>query len=275
MSRESERVKTILELLNLADVVSVNTVVDIGGDSGVILNELVATLNIANPICVDINCSKEFENIKYLDVDEKENKLDIRSKSVDLILALVSFHHFKNIDKLVAEMNRISIPTINRYPGTVLIIREHDAQPEDQPYLDFVHLIEIIRRYGSKSMDFIKGFHAGYFTRLGLRQSLETAGWEFIGSVDYPADIPNPQHLYSSIFMYAGNGKPWLTPIISTTQYTLEKGNLLQVLDTVDTDIYFKVLKKNGFYRKEASQLLKTRTIPNFINLYIKLKNYY
>jgi SAM-dependent methyltransferase len=272
MSRESERTNTILELIQLVNIISIRTVVDIGGDSGAIINDLTSKLQITKAICVDINCKKEFENITYLDIDEKENKLDIKSKSIDLILTLVSFHHFKNADKLVAEMNRISIPLINRYPGTLLIIREHDAQPEDQPYLDFVHLIEIIKRYGSNSINFLQGFHAGYFTRLGLRQSLETAGWDYIGSSDYPADIANPQKLYSSIFMYAGNGKPWLTPLVSTTQYTLQKGNLLQILDYADLDPYYKVLKKNGFYRKEASLLLKTRTIGNFVDLFQKLK---
>jgi ubiquinone/menaquinone biosynthesis C-methylase UbiE len=273
MSREFERTNTIIELMHTAGVSEINTYVDLGGDSGAITNELATRIKIPNAICADINiCSEEHKNIRYLKIDEDKSIIDLPDATVDLFTALVSFHHLKNPNKIIEEINRLSHPETEHTKGTLLILREHDATAEDQPYLDFVHLIEIIKRYGEKSLEFISKFHVGYFSRLGLRQSLENAGWKYISSSDYPSGISNPQKLYSSIFTYIGNGKAWLTPQINTTEYTLNNGTLLKILDKVHNTNYFKVLKKNNIFGKSATSLLRIRELHTFIKEFKKLK---
>jgi len=68
---------------------------------------------------------------------------------------------------------------------------------------------------------FSKTFMLVIFSRQGLRDSLDAVGFKYLGSVDYPKDIPNPQKLYSSIFEFTGVGKSWLTPLVMTTQYRI------------------------------------------------------
>ena len=97
-----------------------------------------------------------------------------------MITMFVSFHHFKEPDKVIKEIMRIS------RPGTLLIIREHDASQEIQPYLDFVHLIETIKDYGKNSLKFLYTYHAGYFSSIGLQSSFENIGCQSLASVVYP-----------------------------------------------------------------------------------------
>lgn len=264
MSKEFERTNTIIELMNLAGITEIKSAIDIGGDTGSIISELSTRLSLETAICADINITTECKNVTYLHIDESKNTLDVSDSSIDLVLALVSFHHLKNPDKLMSEINRIS------HKGTLLIIREHDAEPADQPYLDFIHLLEIIKRYGIKSKDFISKFHVSYFSRLGLRSSLEQAGWNYINSIDYPIDIPNPQKLYSSVFQYTGIGKSWLTPLSNTTEYTLKNEKLLSILDNTNQSNYIKALKKNGIYGKVAISLLQIRNLGFFISQFLK-----
>ena len=263
MSRTSERSTTVIDLLKFAETITLDTYVDIGCGDGSITNEISTDLKIAESYCVDIlPNSEKYPKLSFQQISENDLKLDIIDHSIDLITAFVSLHHIKNIDKLMDEILRIS------HHNTILIIREHDVKPEDQPYIDFVHLIEIIKRYDQDSENFIKTFHSGYFSRLGLKDSLEAIGYKYVASYDYPRSVPNPQKLYTSIFQFSGPQKSWLTPLVQSTEYKITNGRLLEVLRKVDLTNYYKVLKKNSIFGKKAHLLLQQSKISEFIKLY-------
>jgi len=304
--RVIERTDTIVNLLNIAPEVIINSYLDLGCGSAEITSAVAEALKIEKSYCADIISNpKNYSNLIYLQIEEKENKIDIPDKTVDLITCLVSIHHFRNLEMVISEIDRISKPgeiilnedydkyELDKYesdydsrldnqfdsqsqpksqnttiiPGTFLIIREHDAIPSMQPYLDFIHLIELIKK---DIFDF-NNFYASYYQRTSLQNSLEIHGWKYITSVDYPKNIPNPQGLYTSLFMFTGVKIPFLVPMPQTTEYRLNNGKLLDYVSKLRRkDLYIKALKKIGIDMWLIHKLLNISDIDYFTDELIK-----
>ena len=267
MSREIERTKNVLELTSEIPNFAPINYLDIGSADGSITNEIAKTFKIENAYAADILIIKEkLPNLNYLTIIEDAEELKIPDHSIDLITLFVSFHHFKNPESIVAEILRVS------KVGTVLIIREHDVTPLDQPYIDFVHLIEIAKESKRNYQKFIEAFHVGYFSKSDLEASLNNLGFKFLKGITYPE--PNPQRLYTSAFVFSGSDKLWLTPRIQTSQYRIDNGRLLEYLDLIsESDLlkYSKVLKKNGIFGYNLNKMMKIRKINLFMDTFLSM----
>jgi hypothetical protein len=183
-------------------------------------------------------------------------------------------HHFKNLRQMMSEINRVSIAgnLEEHTQGTFLIIREHDVTDKyTQPYLDFIHLLELIK----KDLYDYDQFYANYYKRSDLRHSLESNGWVYVDSVDYPASQKNPQRLYSSIFMYTGSSGKWLTPINVGTEYRIDNDKLFQYIRNIsnseELNNYVKVLFKHKIYKGDALRLLRSRNNTEFTKNFLQL----
>lgn len=268
--RIPERVRVVKKLLDdVKDIqnitnIEINNYLDLGCGDGNISTALSEELNIKNTYCSDvIKPDLIGENINFLPIDEKENKIDLPDNSVNLITCFMSIHHFKNLSKMINEIDRISIKNTDTINGTYLIIREHDCNKESQPYLDFVHLIYLVQ----KKLN-ISEYYSSYYKRSDLQKSLEIHGWKYITSYDYPTDSPNPQKIYSSIFLFTGINKQWISPFLQTSDYKLNEDKLLSYICKLnDKKMYVKVLRKYDIPEYTIKDLLYKNNNKDFSEL--------
>ena len=265
--RINDRVNTVLQLLDDSKEFNPKNYLDLGCGNGDITSGLSTELNISNSYCADITVPEyKYQNLNYLHIDPNNNYLDIPDSSIELITAFVSLHHIKNLKEMISELDRISIQD-----NTYLIIREHDCISYIQPYLDFIHLLELIKY---NNLDF-ENYVGNYYNRINLQRCLESHGWEYIKSIDYPSNISNPQRLYSSIFLFKGIKNEWTDPIIIKTKYTLQNDSLFTYINNINSNNelnnYIKVLYKHGINKKIAYELLKCRSNMEFVKKYINL----
>ncbi len=122
------------------------TIVDIGGGNGDVLHELNVVLgkervNIPkeNLICVETKTDwgeeYPFSNKDISYVFWNNNSIKVDTGSADVILCMVSLHHMKD-KTLVNTLNEIH--RILK-PNGVLLIKEHDANTESRPYIEWEH----------------------------------------------------------------------------------------------------------------------------------------
>jgi ubiquinone/menaquinone biosynthesis C-methylase UbiE len=109
------------------------TILDYGCGDGQIAICLASHINITDPgniYCVDIKPAN-ITGARYL-----SNTSTIPSGSINLAIALVSFHHMKNVNDNIAELRRVITA------DGILIIREHDFDGSiaQRAYLDLIHL---------------------------------------------------------------------------------------------------------------------------------------
>ena len=253
--RSHKRVRIIKNLLRAANACQLDTYLDLGCGDASISDSVVDEIKISSGYCADIiKPEKENKNLKFIQIDEDKNVLMMPDKSIDLITCLVSIHHFKNLRKMIQEMNRIS------HLNTYLIIREHNANPEDQIYLDFVHLIYLIQKNVP-----IQDFYSSYYNRKDLRETLEQSGWKYIASEDYPAQT-NYQKIYSSIYKYVGGGKSEAKlPEKQTTKYTLQNNNLLEGIQKLtDKKLYWSYLRHRKIPDEIILYLMESISLEEF-----------
>jgi ubiquinone/menaquinone biosynthesis C-methylase UbiE len=267
--RIDNRVSIINQLLQKTIIKKIDTYLDLGCGDGTITTAVGTELNTRTTYCADIIEIKEnYDNLTYLQIDEKENKLNISDKSIDLITCLVSIHHFQNLANMISEMNRVS------KIGTYLIIREHDATLTLQPYLDFIHFIYLIE----KGLNF-EDYYGAYYTKEELRKSFENHGWKHLYTIDNDSSdlttelkIANPQKIYHSIFEFIGIKEKWINPIAQTSEFRLNNNKLLKYISGLyNKQIYVKVLKKHGIKKKDAEFLLKITDNKLFAEQYLKI----
>jgi ubiquinone/menaquinone biosynthesis C-methylase UbiE len=267
LNRANERVNTVIQLLSEFKNPEIHTYLDIGSGDGSIAVNLKDSLNIDTAYSSDIITPvKKYSDLIYLTIDPETNILNIPDNSINLITAFVSLHHIKNIKDMINEINRISIKDY-----TFLIIREHDCTLYTQPYLDFIHLLEYIKYNKLDFTDYV----GNYYNRLNLKQSLENQGWKYIKSVDYPDNIPNPQRLYSSLFLFTGIKNAWVDPVVISTRYTLKDDTLFNYIKNIknynEYNNYLKVLYKHKITKNIAISLLKSTNISEFVGNYNKI----
>lgn len=122
------------------------TIVDIGGGNGDVLHELNSILEKQkvhipkeNLICVETKTDwgeeYPFSNKDISYVFWNNNSIKTESGSADVILCMVSLHHMKEktLENTLNEIYRILKPNGH------LLIKEHDANMESKPYIEWEH----------------------------------------------------------------------------------------------------------------------------------------
>lgn len=256
-NRTNDRLEIINELLNISgDTPLINTYLDIGCGDATISKAISESVKSKITYCADVilpDIKDEKKDIEYLKIDEKNPKLEILADCVDLITCLVSMHHFRNLEMMISEIDRVS------KIGAYLLIREHDADSSLQPYLDFIHLIYLAQ----KELD-PATFYSSYYKKSDLQRSLENHGWKYLQTYSYTNK--NPQKIYHSLFIFTGIKEKWNTPATQTTKYTITAGNLMKYISALsEKKIYINVLKKQGYTELQSLQLLNIISISSFM----------
>ena len=132
--RANNRSKAVLDLL--PEDFSPRNVLDYGCHNGKILVELAEALNIPSmhQFGVDVDMPKDFQTFEF--IKSKEFSSQVKSSSLDLIIALVVMHHLPKPMDIINEFYRIL------QPGGIVVVREHDYQAPEMKYLfDSLHYL--------------------------------------------------------------------------------------------------------------------------------------
>ena len=262
-SRASERTSTLLDLLesykrdNHINEIRLDSYLDIGCGTGEITSEIQRELNIKNSYAADVDpfCYREPRKSSILRsqfVRVEDDNIDIADDIIDLVTSFVAIHHFSNYDKMIREIVRVM------KIGGLLFIREHDATPEKQPFLDLIHSVDEASRKNYNN-NFIENYCSSFYGKDDLIQSLESYGFEFIGEKTYEKIIPNPQRLYHALLrLRSKNTEEIIVPSkVGIEGYTVLSENLLSyVKNTSDLRAFTNTLKKK----------LKTNTSPGKVD---------
>lgn len=170
------RVEDIVSILTSIRMPPIQTYVDIGCSEGGITQLLGHRLRIPEVIGVDIiDESKLTEHsFKYVKQTENATHLPLESNSVDLVSALMSFHHVKHVEEYISEIVRIL------KPGGMLILQEHNIETEHQTVaLHILHAMYCAVWNIPEKLecpDICENYYAKYFSDGELRILLQHAG---------------------------------------------------------------------------------------------------
>lgn len=174
-NRGKQRVHDLDSIGFFKHIKSVNTVLDFGGQNGIIGKEIGDMLNAQNVIVTDIsnwfgNTFTKVPNVKQVFLNTYTLS-DILTGSVDLVICFQVLHHIKRFDITLKELYRVI------KPGGYLLIREHDCNSEETRILiDIEHsLFECAIQ--DRGYEYLKNYYANYFTQNGLNMLIEKAGF--------------------------------------------------------------------------------------------------
>jgi len=196
--RSDGRVDIILSLC--PKDIKISRYLDYGCGDGSISEKLGARLGLsmAQVIGIDIfpSCPAQ---INYM-----TDTSSIPSESIDLITAMVSFHHIIPVEPVIKEVVRLL------RPGGYFVIREHDFDGRDpnSPMLSFIHLIHIFNDIYRIGKCDIPGLVAGscYRTSASWASLIFNAGLVYGAAQKYPGK--NPQAIYHMSFYKPGQKNP-------------------------------------------------------------------
>lgn len=200
-SRGDNRAEDVMELLNGIGVdVDPENYLDIGGGDGSVTrgvaNKFTDVLNIIDAdIYTDMTTPR---GVRYLRVEN--SRINIEDNKMDLVTMFESLHHFDNFNMMIKETHRVM------RDGGILYIRDHDADADVIPYLDWIHMIYDIG--ASKPLsEFLGSGRPSYYSRTGLERSMRTYGFELLKSQDITqsatsssADAANYMKIYHSVY---------------------------------------------------------------------------
>jgi ubiquinone/menaquinone biosynthesis C-methylase UbiE len=140
-ARSMVRVDDIMYMLKQMNISSPSVYLDIGCSEGGITQLLGKELGLSSVYGIDIIDETELKKVEgtnvdmvYIKMSPETTVLPFGDSSVDLITALMSFHHIKNYAEYIKEIGRIL------RDGGVLIIQEHNAMDEDDKIaIDILH----------------------------------------------------------------------------------------------------------------------------------------
>lgn len=134
--RGAHRTEKLLEIIRKCKPrIGINRVLDIGCADGKITSFIGKTLGLNKDQVFGCDVLENDDaNDSYTYSQIKNNDLPYASRSMDLVVAFMSFHHIKHISKTLKEIDRIL------KPNGLLIIREHNCLNNDiSTILDVVH----------------------------------------------------------------------------------------------------------------------------------------
>lgn len=186
-NRASERSSHLIKLLPKSS----GTYLDLGSGSGLTTKEIGQLYHFKNVYGSDIfpppssnNGGEKEYPVPYLQIID--NKIPLDNNSVDLVTSFMAIHHFDDPSFEISEIRRVL------KPGGHLFIREHDVNtPQFVDFLDRMH----------ENIPDHPGGPTNYWSRKNLRDYLYHNGFNYVGSSDYPTNIPNEQAIYHSLFI--------------------------------------------------------------------------
>lgn len=166
--RAVHRVNRFMELLEKLKTKPAN-LLDVGCSEGNITAELGKALELPlkSVFGCDILPGSEISSTGFQYTQSQENKLPYENKKFDLVVCAMSMHHFRN-QEMFSELSRVC-----KEDG-YLLIREHDCQPEDRPWLpvalDIMHgmwslVWPVVDGKKKEDEDFCQNYWAKYRSR--------------------------------------------------------------------------------------------------------------
>jgi ubiquinone/menaquinone biosynthesis C-methylase UbiE len=189
--RNSERLSHLINVFQPHR--SVTSILDIGCGNAEITQEIANYYKIKTVHGADVYPEKDFKqpdqnaSVKYHQV--ANSQIDIADKSIDLVVCMMSIHHFDDFHKMMVEICRIL------KPRGWIFFREHDVGKDDHELkktLDEMH-----KQYPDHPGDNIN-----YLSRTELARKLkENYRFRFIKASDYPKHIRNKQAIYHALYL--------------------------------------------------------------------------
>lgn len=137
-NREASRIDDIqYELDYIKENVDQLVYLDLGSSEGKITSAMVEALELPreNAVAVDI-VQQEDDNDAYQFFKSEPNSIPSDDGVFNLVTMFMSAHHFGEIDKMMEELDRITVY------GAFVIMREHDLNYDGQEiFLDIVHAV--------------------------------------------------------------------------------------------------------------------------------------
>ena len=166
--RAVHRVNRFMELLEKLKT-KPNNLLDVGCSEGNITAELGKALGLPpKSVCgCDILPGSKVASDGFQYTQSQENKLPYENKKFDLVVCVMSMHHFRN-PEMFSELSRVC-----KEDG-YLLIREHDCQPEERPWLpvalDIMHgmwslVWPVVDGKEKEDEDFCQNYWAKYRSR--------------------------------------------------------------------------------------------------------------
>jgi ubiquinone/menaquinone biosynthesis C-methylase UbiE len=171
---------------------------DVGCGDGSITLAVTKQLKILNtPNCVDVenwfdtyNEKTKLINLKYTN----GKNIDFESNSMDIIMALHSLHHIKDLDDMLNEISRVL------KKGGIFVIKEHDCNNENtQLTIDIFHSIYAMVLTENPTESFLDEYYAKYFSYDQLKDLLDTKGFKILKKIFEPSAIKNYYAVYVKV----------------------------------------------------------------------------
>lgn len=154
---DNRAVKRANELYKLLGNPTNKTILDIGCGDGSITSALAKITN-SNIYGCDIYDSS-YDPDKFIKLDEINLQLPFSDHNFDIIIALMSLHHIKQLDEMISEIKR----TLK--PNGILLIREHDFNEDLEPILEIMHgLYSYV--WADETDDFCNSYFSSYKNNL-------------------------------------------------------------------------------------------------------------
>lgn len=187
LDRPGERARTIMKILGnvrCGNGLNVGRYLDYGCGDGSITIRLGSQLgmHMGNVFGIDQHvCAAPFNYVNCAALS------DLSAEGFDLVTAFVSFHHIKDIARVLITIYKLLSP------HGLLIIREHDcSDPKLTKYLNLIHLWNGVKKPHA-TPEYIKYRSSAEWDRL-----IESAGFHNIGYAKYSGN--NPQGLYYACY---------------------------------------------------------------------------
>lgn len=180
-TRADERVKSILSILPT----KVEYYLDYGCGDGSITSQLGQALRLDSQHTFGIDIHAESNpNITYLFGGDT----GLKTQSIDLVTAFVSFHHIVDLDGAMKEITRVL------KPGGSLIIREHNHDGSEllRSFLNLIHMFIAIRDHADCDLSAITSIK--YRSSSEWTTYIESFGFKLHKTTTYEGN--NPQKLY-------------------------------------------------------------------------------
>lgn len=204
--RATNRAKDISRLLQSCKIQNITTMLDVGADDASITKAVDHELQLDQAHAVDIPMweGKErpkINGIPYHHIDPITNKIPYPSGSFDMVIAMQSLHHVRNLPQMMYEINRVL-----KTGGTV-VIREHDCNSGLTARL--IDLEHLLYTRGVNYDSFTRGPQA-YYAKYRSRDMWSRI---FQSHMFYPVKCGvkhklNSTRCYYAVFKKAANAKP-------------------------------------------------------------------
>lgn len=192
--RAKNRAKDIKHLLP-KDYIP-KTYLDIGCGDGSITSAIASMYDIPKKKAFGIDEREITDNTSFTFHKSEGETSDLsflKDKSVDLVTAIMSLHHVKDIKGMMKEISRVV------KPGGYVIIREHDVtSPDFSIILNIMHgLYALVWSNPMEDPDFLETYYASYKSDKEWRALFSSFGFQWVRNNDESPDKNHCRYYYS------------------------------------------------------------------------------